>query len=205
MATKASNDHSSGRHPRRAANDQWTRFGGTTGMVLGAAAAGVVAGVGGNLCRKGVVEAPRAWAGGWVEARQAAPKAALALFDAIQATTDEQTLRRSMLLMQLKHALGKHAFTEENVIYPELRDHGDKADADELNSEHGYVKQYLYDLDKMDNSSPEFLKKIAAFRADLEDHIRDEETRIFPSLHAKLGDKNKAVTAAANKEGFRLA
>jgi len=78
-------------------------------------------------------------------------------------------------------------------------------DADELNKEHGYVKQYLYDLEQLDNSSPEFLKKVAAFRADLEDHIRDEETRIFPALHAKLGEKNKAVTAAANKEGFRLA
>jgi len=201
MATKASHDTSN----RRPANDQWGKFGGTTGIVLGAAAAGVVAGVVANLGRKAVVQAPSALGGDWFEALKAEHKAALGLFDAIQATKDEQTLRRSILLTQLKHALGKHAFTEENVIYPELRDHGGKTDADELNKEHGYVKQYLYDLEKMDNSSPEFLKKVAAFRADLEDHIRDEETRIFPQLHAKLGDKNKAVTAAANKEGFKLA
>jgi hemerythrin superfamily protein len=200
MATKASQDSSH----RRPANDSWGRFGGT-GMVLGAAAAGVVAGVVANLGRKALVQAPSALAGDWLEALKAEHKAALALFDAIQATNDDQSVRRSVLLTQLKHALGKHAFTEESVIYPELRDHGEAGDADELNKEHGYVKQYLYDLDNLDNSSPSFLQKIAAFRADLEDHIRDEETRIFPSLHARLGDKNKAVTAAANKEGFKLA
>lgn len=200
MATKASTDQPK----RRAANDTGGRFG-TAGIVLGAAAAGIVAGVVVNLGRKAVVQAPTALAGDWFEGVKAEHKLALSLFDAIQSTRDEQTLRRTVLLTQLKHALGKHAFMEENVIYPELRGHGDAGDADELNTEHGYVKQNLYDLEQMDNSSPDFLRKVAAFRADLEDHIRDEETRIFPSLHAKLGEKNKAVTAAANKEGFKLA
>ena len=201
MATKAT----TGTHKtRKPANDTGHRFG-TTGVVLSAAAAGIVAGVVANLGRKAMVQAPTALAGDWFEGLKAEHKMALGLFDAIQATKDEQTVRRAVLLTQLKHALGKHAFTEENVIYPELRDNGEAGDADELNKEHGYVKQYLYDLDQLDNSSPEFLKKVAAFRADLEDHIRDEETRIFPALHAKLGEKNKAVTAAANKEGFKLA
>jgi hemerythrin superfamily protein len=201
MATKATTDKNSN---RKAANDTGGRFGGT-GIVLGAAAAGIVAGVVANLGRKAIVQAPTALAGDWFEGLKAEHKMALGLFDAIQATKDEQTVRRTVLLTQLKHALGKHAFTEENVIYPELRDNGEAGDADELNTEHGYVKQYLYDLEQLDNSSPEFLKKVAAFRGDLEDHIRDEETRIFPALHAKLGEKNKAVTAAANKEGFKLA
>ena len=201
MATKATTDQNK---PRKPANDTGSRFGGA-GFVLGAAAAGIVAGVVANLGRKAIVQAPTALAGDWFEGLKAEHKMALSLFDAIQATKDEQTVRRTVLLTQLKHALGKHAFTEENVIYPELRDNGEAGDADELNSEHGYVKQYLYDLEQLDNSSPKFLEKVAAFRADLEDHIRDEETRIFPALHAKLGEKNKAVTAAANKEGFKLA
>ena len=202
MATKASSDHQTRRKP---ANDtDGGRFGGA-GIMLGAAAVGIVAGVVANLGRKAIVQAPTALAGDWFEGLKAEHKMALGLFDAIQATKDDQTVRRSILLTQLKHALGKHAFTEENVIYPELRDNGVANDADELNKEHGYVKQYLYDLEKMDNSSPAYLKKVAAFRSDLEDHIRDEETRIFPALHAKLGEKNAAVTAAANKEGFKLA
>jgi len=176
-----------------------------TGMVLGVAAAGIVAGFAANLGRKAMMQAPSALTGDWFEALKAEHKAALALLDKLAKSTSEQPAKRTLLLTQLKHALGKHAFTEENVIYPALRDAGEKADADELNREHGYVKQYLYDLDNMENTSPLFLQKVAAFRADLEDHIRDEETRIFPTLHARLGEKNKAITAAANKEGFKLA
>ena len=58
----------------------------------------------------------------------------------------------------------------------------------------------------MDNVPPAFLEKAAAFRAELEAHIREEEVAIFPPLHAGLGDAGKArVTAQANKEGFKLA
>jgi iron-sulfur cluster repair protein YtfE (RIC family) len=128
------------------------------------------------------------------------------LFDLLQATENDEASKRSALLVQLKHALGKHAFTEENVIYPALRSWGDKADADKLNHDHGYVKQYLYELEDMDNGSPAFLEKVAAFRADLEAHIEEEEAAIFPPLHAALGDAGNAkVTAIANKEGFKLA
>ena len=178
----------------------------STGAIIGAAAAGVIAGVVAGIGRKAMVQAPSALAGDWLEAVKTEHKLALALFDAIQATDDSQTVKRTMLLVQLKHALGKHALMEENAIYPALRDSGEPGDADELNHEHGYVKQYLYDLGNMPKNSLGFLAKIADFRRDIEEHIRDEEDRIFPSLHAKLGDeKNRSLTAAANREGFKLA
>jgi hemerythrin superfamily protein len=174
--------------------------------LVGAAAAGVVTGLAANLARKTVVQAPSALAGDWFEALKAEHRMALTLFDALQATGDRATAKRSILLAELKHALGKHAFTEENVIYPALRAWGDKADADKLNHDHGYVKQYLYDLEAMDKDSPDFLEKVAAFRADLEAHIHEEESAIFPPLHAGLGEAGNArVTALSNKEAFKLA
>lgn len=177
-----------------------------TASLVGAAAAGLVTGLAVNLGRKLVVQAPSALAGDWLEALKVEHTLALALFDQLQATESNESGQRSVLLTQLKHALGKHAFTEENVIYPALRDSGDKADADKLNHEHGYVKQYLYDLENMDSGAPAFLEKIAAFRAELEAHIREEEDVIFPPLHAALGEAGNAkVTAQANKEGFKLA
>ena len=116
------------------------------------------------------------------------------------------TVKRSILLMQLKHALGKHAFMEENVVYPALREAGDPEDADTLNHEHGYVKQFLYELTNLDKASPIFLDKVREFRALLQKHIAEEETEIFPPFHAKLSEaKNKAITTAANKEAFKLA
>jgi hemerythrin superfamily protein len=179
---------------------------GVTGTVIGAAAAGLAAGLVANLGRKAVVQAPSALAGDWLELVKTEHRLALTLFDKLQATTDSDAGKRSTLLAQLKHALGKHAFTEENVLYPALREAGDPADADELNHEHGYVKQYLYELEMMPKDSAEFLPKVAAFRADIEHHVHEEEDRIFPALHARLGaEKNKVLTLAANKEGFKLA
>ena len=177
-----------------------------TAKLVGVAAAGLVTALAVNLGRKAVVQAPTAFAGDWFEGLKVEHKAALALFDRIQATDSSETGKRTTLLTQLKHALSKHAFTEENVIYTALRAWGDKADADKLNHDHGYVKQYLYELEDIDNATPAFIEKIAAFRADLEAHIREEEDAIFPPLHADLGDAGNAkLTALANKEGFKLA
>ena len=176
------------------------------GTLIGAAAAGLMAGLAIHIGRKAVVQAPSVFAGDWLEALKAEHALALSIFDKIENTSDAEPAKRAILLTQLKHALGKHAFTEENVIYPALRDWGDKADADKLNHDHGYVKQYLYELDALDNSSPAFLARISAFRADLEAHIREEEDAVFPPLHAALGEeKNAEITALANKEGFKLA
>jgi hemerythrin-like domain-containing protein len=175
-------------------------------VVAGAAAGGVALGVLAMLGRKAAVQAPTYFAGEWDQALTAEHKAVLKLFDALQATDDSSTVKRSILLTQMKHALAKHALEEENAVYPAMRDVGETAGADELNSEHGYVKQYLYDLDNMPNNSPEFLTKVAAFRADIEDHMREEEEVLFPLLRSKMSaEQNKALTQAMNKEGFKLA
>ena len=181
-------------------------FSGATGAMIGAAAAGVAVGLMANLGRKTAVQAPTFLAGDWDEALAAEHAATLKLFDGLQATTEKNTTKRSMLLMQLKHALAKHALQEENVIYPALRDAGQTDQADHLNHDHGYVKQFLYDLENMPKESPAFLTKVAEFRRAIEEHAGEEENTIFPALKAKLSpEKNKALTAMMNKEGFKLA
>lgn len=177
-----------------------------TGTILGIAAAGVVAGIVANLGRKTVVQAPSIAAGDWLDALRVEHKMALALVDKLAGTTSAQPGRRTTLLTQLKHALGKHAFTEENVIYPALRQWGDKADADALNHEQGYHKQSLYELEEMDKTAPDFTRKVVDFRADLEAHIREEEDKIFPKLKDGISaDANRRLTFLANREGFKLA
>lgn len=181
-------------------------FSGSTGAIIGAAAAGVAVGLVANLGRKAAVQAPTMMAGDWDQALKAEHEATLKVFDALEATTERNTTKRSMLLMQLKHALAKHALEEENAIYPALREAGQVSDADQLNGEHGYVKQYLYDLENMPKESPAFLAKLREFRTHIEKHIREEEDQIFPTLKSKLSpEKNKALTALMNKEGFKLA
>ncbi|MET0307218.1 MAG: hemerythrin domain-containing protein [Sphingomonas sp.] len=180
--------------------------GSSFGVIAGAAAGGAALGLLALLGRKAVVQAPTALAGNWDEALAAEHAATLKVFDSIEATDESATLRRNMLLSHLKHALMKHAVEEENVIYPALRDAGQTDAADALNKEHGYVKQYLYELENMPTASPDWILKLRRFRADIEKHMREEETQLFPMLRAQLSEeRNKALTLAMNKEGFKVA
>ena len=194
----------------RSANGRGSRRGVLTGnpMALGAAAAaaGVLAGIAATVGRKAAVQGLSAMAGDWFEVLKAEHKATLALFDKLEATSSVQTGKRTTLLSQIKHALGKHALEEENVVYPALRDAGDKEQADQLNHEHGYVKQYLYDLENMPRDDARWLPKASELRRDLENHMMEEEQRIFPALKARLGtEQNAKLTHALNREGFKLA
>lgn len=171
--------------------------------LVGAAAVGLVAGLAANFGRKAVVQGVTAAQGDWDEGLKAEHRATLKIFDAIEATTERQVKRRKMLLIQLKHALSKHAFEEENVVYPAMRDHGQVEEADGLTHDHGYVKQYLFDLSELAPSDPAWIGKVAAFRSDIEIHMRQEEDVLFPRLRAALGDEGNAhVTSVMNKAGF---
>ena len=180
--------------------------GNSTGALLAAGAAGLAVGLAANVARKFAVQAPTMLSGDWDEALKAEHQLTLKVFDAIEATTEKNTTKRATLLMNLKHMLSKHAMEEENAVYPAMRDAGDAESADHLNNDHGYVKQYLYDLGQMPKDSPAWIGKVRQFRADLEKHMREEEDTLFPQLKAKLTpEKNKALTAAMNKEGLKLA
>jgi hemerythrin-like domain-containing protein len=170
------------------------------------AAAGLALGLTANLFRKAAVQGPTVLAGNWDVALAAEHAAALKIFDLIEQTSDDATRRRATLLAQLKHAVGKHAFQEENVIYAMMRDHGLTEAADHLNHEHGYVKQYFFELTEMEKNDPAWLPKVREFRAMIEEHMREEESELFPRLRSQLsGEQNKHVTAAMNKEGLKLA
>ncbi|MBU3078337.1 hemerythrin domain-containing protein [Sphingomonas quercus] len=179
---------------------------GQPGLAVGAAAAGLVAGLAANFVRKAIVQAPSALAGQWDEALKAEHQAVRLIFDKIEKTDEHNTTKRATLLMQLKHALAKHAVEEENAVYACLRDHAQKTEADKLNHEHGYVKQYLYDLSMMDRRSPKWIAKLREFRSMVEDHMREEEESVFPQLRASLTEEeNKQLTMAMNKEGLKVA
>lgn len=177
-----------------------------TGRMLAAAAVGAAAGAAAMFGRKFLVQGISAAQGDWDEALAAEHRIVAELFDALEATSDNQTAKRTLHLTQIKHALGKHALEEENVIYPALREHQEIAAADTLNTEHGYVKTYLYELENMPKEGPAFLAKVREFRTILEAHIREEENEIFPALKRRLSEvDNGKLTHAINREGLKLA
>lgn len=210
-AQRGASKRTASRKPRAAASNGSTASsnrssGYSQGAMLGMAAAGMLAGLVATVGRKAMVQGVSALSGDWFEALKTEHKMALAVFDKLEATKDSQTTKRAFLLMQLKHALSKHAFQEENVIYPALRDHDERDEADHLNHDHGYVKQFLYELTMLPKNSPAWLAKLREFRAALEKHVREEEDTIFPALQARLSaEENSQLTTAMNKEGFKLA
>ena len=180
--------------------------GGQTGIIVGAAMAGAAVGFAANIGRKLFIQMTGAAAGSWDEALAAEHRLTLATFDKLEATDDSQTVLRSQLLAKLKYMLTKHALEEENVIYPALRQANSAHDADALESEHGYVKTYLYELETIPNDNPEWLARVRDFRAMIEEHMRMEEDEVFPALRRIMSEEQSArLTAMMNKEGFKFA
>jgi len=180
--------------------------GSSAGVLAGAALAGAAIGIAANVGRKLFVQFAGAASGDWFEALKAEHQATRLLFDKIEATDDSQGMMRGHLLMKLKYALAKHANEEENVVYPALRDANMAHDADALNGEHGYVKTYLYELETIANTSPEWLARVRDFRTMIEEHMRMEEEEVFPAFRKVLSDEQNArLTAMMNKEGFKMA
>lgn len=178
-------------------------WGDNAAPLIGATLIGAALGIAANFGRKFATQAMSGIAGDWDEVLAAEHDMALAIFDKILATDETQTFKRKMLIKQLTHALDKHAHQEEMVVYPALREAGQKVEADELNGEHGYVKDYLFQLNELGPDSPEWIAKVREFRAFIAQHAKMEEERVFPELKSSLSDEtNDHITTLMNRDGF---
>lgn len=184
---------------------------GSTGALIGAAAAGIAVGLAANLGRKLVVQAPTAmagdWmAGDWMAALVAEHQMAIKLFDALQATTIANTAKRSMLLAQLKHALARHAVQEESCDLSGVA-RGRGEEQGRSSQPRSWLCETASVRPRSDaEGSTQFLARLGEVRSDIEKHMREEEDELFPRLNARLcTEKNKHLTALMNKEGFKLA
>jgi hemerythrin-like domain-containing protein len=209
MATKTQNKSTGSSDSSKSSGGSGKLFdwdSGSTGVLVGAAVAGAAVGLAANMGRKLFVQMTSGATGDWVEALTTEHEMTLALFDKIEATSDDQTMMRSHLLAKLKYALSKHAIQEEMVVYPALRQANLAEEADDLGSEHGYVKTYLYELETMPNDSPEWLARVRDFRAMIEEHMEEEENDVFPRFRSRLSEEQNAkITSMMNKEGFKFA
>ncbi|HEX5257300.1 MAG TPA: hemerythrin domain-containing protein [Sphingomicrobium sp.] len=173
------------------------------GPIIAAALGGAAIGFAANFGRKFVTQAVSGLSGDWDEVLATEHDMALALFDKMLATDSSQTWKRSMLLMQLTHALDKHAHEEEMVVYPALREADQAVEADQLNSEHGYIKTFVYDLGQMGPDAPDWLEKVREFRGLVAEHAKMEEEQVFPAFKRSLDEEQNAkITSLVNKDGF---
>ena len=181
-------------------------WGDNAGPLIGAALAGAAIGLAANYGRKALMQGMAASAGDWDEILAAEHDAALAIFDKMLATDVTQTFKRKMLLMQLTHALDKHAHQEEMVVYPALREANEAADADHLEGEHGYIKTFIYQLNEMGTDASNWLETVREFRQLVSSHAHMEEEQVFPKFKtAMTEEQNDKVTGLVNRDGFWMA
>ena len=193
-------DRGSSSHKRDRSAFSW---GDSAGPLVGAALAGVAIGFAANYGRKALMQGMESTVGDWDAILTAEHHMALAIFDKMLATDQNQTFKRKMLFMKLSHALDKHSHEEEMVVYPALREANDTADADQLENEHGYIKTFIYELNEMGADAPNWLEKVREFRGLVYEHAQMEEEQVFPRFKRNLSqEQNARITSLVNREGF---
>jgi hemerythrin superfamily protein len=176
------------------------------GPVIAAAIGGAAIGFAANYGRKAPMQGMEAATGDWDEILAAEHDIALATFDKMLATDQTQTFKRKMLFMKLCHALDKHAHEEEMVVYPALREANEAADADHLESEHGYIKTFIYELSEMGPDASSWLEKVRQFRQLVAEHAHMEEEQVFPKFKQDMDEEQNAhITRLVNRDGFWMA
>ena len=174
-----------------------------TGPLLGAALAGAAIGFAANYGRKALMQGMEAATGDWDEILAAEHDMALAIFDKMLTTDETQTFKRKMLFMKLCHALDKHSHEEEMVVYPALREANEAVDADHLESEHGYIKTFIFELSEMGPEGSNWLEKVREFRQLVAEHAHMEEEQVFPKFKQSMDEERNAhITSLVNRDGF---
>lgn len=209
MATRSANrsnsSRSSGRSSGPSANERSAFRWGSTGAIAGVALGGAALAIAANMGRKFLSQAFMGGRGNWAESLAQEHEAVLMIFDKMLATDDTQTTQRKMLLMKLGYALDKHAYAEEHVVYPALREANETADAEELETEHGQVKEFLYRLGHMAADDPAWIDTVREFRAAVEAHARMEEDQVFPRLRDGIDeDLDARITREVKKAEFMM-
>jgi hemerythrin-like domain-containing protein len=96
-------------------------------------------------------------------------------------TTERATKTRHELFARLKRDLEIHERMEEEVLYPALRDHPKSSDlAYEGFEEHHVVDTILGELEDTSTDDPEWAAMLTVAKENLEHHIDEEESEMFP-------------------------
>jgi iron-sulfur cluster repair protein YtfE (RIC family) len=105
-----------------------------------------------------------------------------------QAESAEGSARVS-LFEKIKTELEIHAHIEETIFYPKLREEGNEELADIVKEgleEHHQVKMFLREISALADDSDKFEPKLKVLMEDVEHHVEEEESEMFPLVEAQF-------------------
>jgi hemerythrin-like domain-containing protein len=112
------------------------------------------------------------------------------IFEKLEPTTERGVKTREELFAQLKTELDVHTRIEEAILYPVLKDLDETHDITlESYEEHAVVKRLLAELDKMPKDREEWGAKLKVLQENVEHHVEEEETDMFPRARKILSDE----------------
>lgn len=127
------------------------------------------------------------------------------LFDRIAETSGGSKAPRARLFAELKHELDLHTEVEEKHFYPALRNQDEAKDLiEEALDEHDEIRKILIELDRADKEEESWIDRVLELQDDVEAHIEEEETEIFP-VAQKLLEKARADEIAQAIEAEKAA
>jgi hemerythrin superfamily protein len=122
------------------------------------------------------------------------------LFDLLVRAGDARVQR--VLTEQVIAELVRHSVTEEQYLYPAVRERVPDGDAlaDKQIADHAEIEELLKDLEGMDDASdPRCMAAMGDISAKVRSHLREEEDEVFPLLR-EHADAEELLTMGTKVE-----
>ena len=125
------------------------------------------------------------------------------LFEQVRATESEKQHRQ--LFKKIKAELETHAYIEEKVFYPMLKEYEEFKDTVlEAFEEHRQVKTLLREMERLADGNERFDAKLKVMMDNVEHHVEEEEGELFPQVEQQISaeqlEEVGAELQAAKKE-----
>jgi hemerythrin superfamily protein len=121
-----------------------------------------------------------------IELLETQHKETKALFRKIDAAEGEE--EKQELFEELADALAVHAAIEEQHFYPSTRSARTEELLQEAVEDHLSVKRMIADLLECEPSDAQFDAKIAVLKEQVQQHVKEEEGRLFPEAKRMLSE-----------------
>ena len=122
------------------------------------------------------------------------------LFSEIEKSKDG----RDRLFTELATELTVHAEIEEQLFYPAVQNAKQTHDLVlESFEEHKQVKMVLADLEKTDKSTDTWLARLKVLMEDVQHHVKEEETELFPRVKEKILSREELENLGQRMEAMK--
>jgi hemerythrin superfamily protein len=129
------------------------------------------------------------------------------LFGGYKGLGDRALKSKTQTMERIVTELSVHASVEEQVFYPDVKRRvpGSKRLVDHGLDEHQELKETLARLQRMSPDSPEFDAVMRKVIADVTDHVKEEESELFPKLRKAMSKQELTDMAALMRTTKRAA